>query len=182
MLLAGLRCLTKPKLAERVASCNEVCDTHTVLRSDYEGQICSIARGLELVGERWTLLIIRDVFRGKRRFEEIQQSLGIARNVLTARLTRLVDEGVLTKARYQERPERFEYRLTEKGIDLWPVIVSLLQFGDRYYAPDGPPMVLVHKDCGGRLDEHRTCETCGARLQARDVTAQLGPGAGLAAA
>jgi len=153
-----------------------------MLGRSYEGQNCSIAKSLELIGERWTMLIVREVFLGNRRFDEIATRLDIARNVLTARLTRLVDEGVLTKVRYQERPERFEYRLTEKGIDLWPVIVSLLQFGDRYYAPDGPPMVLVHKDCGGRLDEHRTCETCGARLQARDVTAQLGPGAGLAAA
>ena len=153
-----------------------------MLGRNYEGQNCSIAKSLELIGERWTMLIVREVFLGNRRFDEMATRLDIARNVLTARLTRLVDEGVLTKVRYQERPERFEYRLTEKGIDLWPVIVSLLQFGDRYYAPDGPPMVLVHKDCGGRLDEHRTCETCGARLQARDVTAQLGPGAGLAAA
>jgi len=153
-----------------------------MLGRSYEGQNCSIAKSLELIGERWTMLIVREVFLGNRRFDEMATRLDIARNVLTARLTRLVDEGVLTKVRYQERPERFEYRLTEKGIDLWPVIVSLLQFGDRYYAPDGPPMVLVHKDCGGRLDEHRTCETCGARLQARDVTAQLGPGAGLAAA
>ena len=153
-----------------------------MLGRSYEGQNCSIAKSLELIGERWTMLIVREVFLGNRRFDEMATRLDIARNVLTARLTRLVDEGVLTKARYQERPERFEYRLTEKGIDLWPVIVSLLQFGDRYYAPDGPPMVLVHKDCGGRVDEHRICDTCGARLRARDVTAQLGPGAGLAAA
>ncbi len=153
-----------------------------MLGRNYEGQNCSIAKSLELVGERWTMLIIREVFLGNRRFDTMASRLDIARNVLTARLTRLVEEGVLTRVRYQERPERFEYRLTEKGIDLWPVIVSLIQFGDRYYAPDGPPMVLVHMDWGGGLDEHRTCETCGARLQARDVTAQLGPGAGLAAA
>jgi len=152
-----------------------------MLGRSYEGQNCSIAKSLELIGERWTMLIVREVFLGNRRFDEMATRLDIARNVLTARLTRLVDEGVLTKVRYQERPERFEYRLTEKGIDLWPVIVSLLQFGDRYYAPDGPPMVLVHKDCGGRVDEHRICATCGARLQARDVTARPGPAAGLAA-
>jgi len=152
-----------------------------MLGRSYEGQNCSIAKSLELIGERWTMLIVREVFLGNRRFDEMATRLDIARNVLTARLTRLVDEGVLTKVRYQERPERFEYRLTEKGIDLWPVIVSLLQFGDRYYAPDGPPMVLVHKDCGGRVDEHRICDTCGARLQARDVTARPGPAAGLAA-
>jgi DNA-binding HxlR family transcriptional regulator len=153
-----------------------------MLGRNYQGQNCSIAKSLELIGERWTMLIVREVFLGNRRFDEMAARLDIARNVLTARLTRLVDEGVLTKVRYQERPERFEYRLTEKGIDLWPVIVSLLQFGDRYYAPDGPPMVLIHKDCGGEVDAHRTCARCGERLTARDVTGRPGPGARLAAA
>jgi DNA-binding HxlR family transcriptional regulator len=153
-----------------------------MLGRNYEGQNCSIAKSLELIGERWTMLIVREVFLGNRRFDEMAARLDIARNVLTARLTRLVDEGVLTKVRYQERPERFEYRLTEKGIDLWPVIVSLLQFGDRYYAPDGPPMVLIHKDCGGEVDAHRTCARCGERLTARDVSVRPGPGARLAAA
>ncbi|HEY6886835.1 MAG TPA: helix-turn-helix domain-containing protein [Solirubrobacter sp.] len=148
-----------------------------MLGRTYEGQNCSIAKSLELIGERWTMLIVREVFLGNRRFDEIATRLNIARNVLTARLTWLVDEGVLTKVRYQERPERFEYRFTEKGIDLWPVIVSLLQFGDRYYAPEGPPVVLTHKDCGGHVDEHRLCDTCGKRLTARDVKGELGPGA-----
>jgi DNA-binding HxlR family transcriptional regulator len=148
-----------------------------MLGRTYEGQNCSVAKSLELVGERWTMLVVREVFLGNRRFDEIASRLGIARNVLTARLGRLVDEGVLERSRYQERPERFEYRLTEKGIDLWPVIVSLIQFGDRYYAPEGPPMVLRHKVCGGQVDAHRECDRCGARLTARDVVAQPGPGA-----
>jgi DNA-binding HxlR family transcriptional regulator len=152
-----------------------------VLGRTYEGQNCSVAKSLELVGERWTMLVVREVFLGNRRFDEMTARLGIARNVLTARLGRLVDEGVLERVRYQERPERFEYRLTEKGIDLWPVIVSLIQFGDRYYAPDGPPLVLTHKACGGRVDAHRESDRCGARLTARDVVARPGPGA-LAAA
>jgi DNA-binding HxlR family transcriptional regulator len=147
-----------------------------MLGRTYEGQNCSVAKSLELIGERWTMLVIREVFLGHRRFDEIAARLGVARNVLTARLTRLVDEGVLERRRYQERPERFEYRLTEKGIDLWPVIVSLVQFGDRYYAPDGPPLVMRHKRCGGAVDEHRTCAECGARLTARDVLAEPGPG------
>ncbi len=134
-----------------------------MLGRTYEGQNCSIAKSLELIGERWTMLIVREVFLGNRRFDEIATRLNIARNVLTARLTWLVDEGVLAKVRYQERPERFEYRFTEKGIDLWPVIVSLLQFGDQYYAPDGPPVVLTHKRCG-------------QKLTARDVIAEPGPG------
>ena len=113
-----------------------------MLGRTYEGQNCSVAKSLELIGERWTMLVVREVFLGNRRFDEIATRLDIARNVLTTRLARLVDEGVLEKVRYQERPERFEYRLTEKGIDLWPIMVSLIQYGDRYYAPEGPPMIL----------------------------------------
>src|ERR671914_805392 len=89
-----------------------------MLRSDYEGQNCSIARALEIVGERWTLLIVRDIGLGLRRFDQLQESLGIARNVLTDRLNRLVEEGILERVRYSERPERYEYRLTDKGRDL----------------------------------------------------------------
>src|SRR3954463_8086860 len=113
-----------------------------MLGRSYEGQVCSVARTLEIVGERWTLLIVRDAFFGVRRFDDFQRSLGIARNVLQGRLERLVEEGILERVRYQERPERFEYRLTEKGLDLWPVVVSLLAWGDRHAAPDGPAMIL----------------------------------------
>jgi DNA-binding HxlR family transcriptional regulator len=138
----------------------------------YDGQVCSIARSLEIVGERWTLLVLRDAFLGVRRFEDFQRSLSVARNVLTERLGRLVDEGVLERRRYQERPERFEYRLTEKGIDLWPVMVHLLQWGDRHYADDaGPPMVLAHRSCGGGVDERLSCAACGAALGPHDVVA-----------
>jgi len=140
-----------------------------MLPRTYEGQNCSIAKALELLGERWTLLVIREAFLGTRRFEGFAEQLDIARNVLTARLTLLVEQGVLERVRYQQRPERFEYRLTEKGLDLWPTIVSLLQFGDRYYAPDGPPDVLRHRDCGGEVDDRRMCTSCGAPLTARDA-------------
>jgi DNA-binding HxlR family transcriptional regulator len=142
-----------------------------MLPRTYDGQNCSIAKSLELLGERWTLLVIREAFLGTRRFEAFAERLDIARNVLTARLGRLVEEGVLEKAPYQERPARYEYRLTEKGLDLWPTIVALLQFGDRYYAPDGPPVILRHKGCGGDVDPHRICSACGKRLTARDVVA-----------
>lgn len=100
-----------------------------MLRSDYENQTCSVAAALEVVGERWSLLIIRDVILGLRRFDQIQSDLGVARNILHTRLARLVDEGILERRPYQQRPERFEYLLTEKGLDLWPVIVALLQWG-----------------------------------------------------
>jgi DNA-binding HxlR family transcriptional regulator len=148
-----------------------------MLGRTYEGQNCSVAKSLELIGERWTMLVVREVFLGNRRFDEMAARLSIARNVLTTRLARLVEEGVLEKVRYQERPERFEYRLTEKGLDLWPIMVSLIQYGDRYYAPEGPPMILRHKRCGGRVDAHRICSTCGERLTARGVTAEPGPSA-----
>jgi DNA-binding HxlR family transcriptional regulator len=148
-----------------------------MLGSAYDNQICSIAAALEVVGERWSLLIVRDIFLGLRRFDEIQADLGIARNVLDTRLTKLLVQGVLEKHPYQERPRRWEYRLTEKGLDLWPTVVALMQWGDRYAAPAGPPVLLEHRGCGGMVDAHRICETCGARLSARDVRARRGPGA-----
>jgi DNA-binding HxlR family transcriptional regulator len=148
-----------------------------MLRSDYSNETCSVAAALEVVGERWSLLIVRDVMLGLRRFDQLQAALGVARNVLQTRLARLVDEGVLEKRRYQERPERYEYRLTDKGLDLWPVIVALLQWGDKYAAPDGPPVVLRHRGCGGEVDDHRICAKCGERLSARQVRPVPGPGA-----
>ena len=130
-----------------------------MLGNDYRTQTCSIAGALEVVGERWSLLIVRDVFLGLRRFDQMQADLGIARNVLQARLSKLIDEGVLERRLYQERPPRYEYRLTEKGLDLWPTVVALMQWGDRYAAPAaGPPVLLEHRGCGGAVDEHRICE------------------------
>jgi DNA-binding HxlR family transcriptional regulator len=148
-----------------------------MLGNAYDNQACSVAAALEVIGERWSLLIVRDVFLGLRRFDEIQDELGIARNVLQTRLTRLTEQGVLERRLYQERPPRYEYRLTDKGLDLWPTIVSLMQWGNRHAAPDGPAVVLEHRGCGGMVDEHRTCETCGARLSVHDVRALPGPGA-----
>jgi DNA-binding HxlR family transcriptional regulator len=149
-----------------------------MLGSDYRGQNCSIARTLELVGERWSILVLRDIFLGVRRFDAIQHDLGIARNVLAARLDRLLAEGILEKVPYQERPPRHEYRLTEKGLDLWPVVVELLRWGDRHAAPAaGPPILLRHRDCGGLVGERRICERCGQPLGPRDVRAERGPGA-----
>ena len=148
------------------------------LGTRYEEQVCSIAGTLELVGERWTLLIIRDAMLGLRRFDEFQSDLGIARNVLQSRLEGLVAAGIFERRRYQERPERYEYFLTEKGLDLWPTLVALMQWGDVYAAPEaGPPVLLEHRDCGGAVDSHRTCARCGEELGPRDVLARPGPGA-----
>jgi DNA-binding HxlR family transcriptional regulator len=149
------------------------------LGNDYADQTCSIAAALEVVGERWSLLIIRDILLGVRRFDALQKDLGVARNVLQARLTRLIEHGVIERRLYQERPARYEYMLTDKGLDLWPTVVALLQWGDKY-APTsaGPPVLLEHRGCGGAIDEHRICERCGQRLGARDALAKAGPGAG----
>jgi DNA-binding HxlR family transcriptional regulator len=149
-----------------------------MLHNTYAGQHCSVARTLEVVGERWTILILRDAFLGVRRFDDFQRSLGIARNVLNTRLQRLVEAGLLERRRYQERPARHEYRLTDMALDLWPAIVALMQWGDRHLAGDaGPPMVVRHRGCGGGLTDRRTCERCGAQLAVRDVEALPGPGA-----
>jgi DNA-binding HxlR family transcriptional regulator len=149
-----------------------------MLPRTYEDQNCSIARSLEVLGDRWTILVMREAFMRVRRFDDFQRNLGIARNVLSDRLARLVDEGLLERRRYQERPERFEYRLTEKGVDLWPTVITLMKWGDRYYAPpEGAPRIVRHRGCGGEVTGQLTCERCGRMLTAREVTSEPGPGA-----
>jgi DNA-binding HxlR family transcriptional regulator len=144
-------------------------------RKSFADMNCSVAQCLEVVGEWWSMLIVRDAFLGVTRFDAFQQRLGIARNVLQQRLTRLVEAGVLEKAPYSERPPRYDYRLTAKGRDLWPVLTAMRQWGDRYAAPDGPPLQIVHED--HVCDAVSTCSVCGAALGARDVRAVAGPGA-----
>jgi DNA-binding HxlR family transcriptional regulator len=151
-----------------------------VLGSDYRDQNCSVARTLEVVGERWSLLVLRDALLGVRRFDDFQRSLGISRNVLAARLTRLVELGILRRERYSERPERFEYRLTQRGKDLFPVILAMADWGDRH-APTsaGPPRLFLHRDCGGTVDaRHLRCEQCQAEIDhVSELLATPGPGA-----
>jgi DNA-binding HxlR family transcriptional regulator len=148
-----------------------------MLRHDYPGQICSVAKSLEVIGERWSLLIVREVMHGRRRFSQLQGSLGVARNVLSSRLQRLIDEGILERRAYQESPPRHEYFLTEKGLDLWPALIALQGWGDRYSTgPEGPPMTIVHKDCGGRVSDRGICGECGEILHARNARAVPGPG------
>jgi len=145
-----------------------------VLGRRYDEQDCSIARALEVVGERWTLLILRESFLGTSRFDDFHHRLGIARNVLQTRLERLVEEGVLERLPYQKRPARYEYRLTREGRDLLPVLVALLQWGDRHRAPDvGPRGAIAHASCGGAINAALRCERCGATVEARSIAVEL---------
>jgi DNA-binding HxlR family transcriptional regulator len=137
---------------------------------------CSVARALSVVGDRWTLLVLRDAFLGVRRFEDFQADLGTTRHRLADRLHKLVAQGILERVQYEARPARFEYRLTDKGRDLYPVIVSLTRWGDRWMAGrDGPPIELVHRRCGRTIMPTLTCPECGDPVGARDMRAQAGP-------
>ena len=143
-----------------------------------ENDRCSIARSLEIVGERWALLILREVFLGIRRFDQMQQHLGIARNILSDRLRTLVDHGILEPRLYQERPPRYEYRLTEKGIDLYPALMMLMAWGDKHLSgKGGPALTLEHKTCGHETTLAVACGECGERVTARDMRPMPGPGA-----
>lgn len=140
---------------------------------------CSIARSLEILGEWWTLLIIRDAFLGVRRFDDFVADLRISRNVLTDRLATLVDHGILERRRYQTAPDRFEYLLTERGSELFPVLIALMHWGDTWLsapAVGGAPIVLVHDRCGHDLTGDLLCSHCHEPLRPGDVTATTGPG------
>ena len=157
---------------------NQLWYDRCVLPRTYDEQVCSIARGLEVIGDRWTLLVVRDAFLGLKRFQEFEEELGIPKKVLTDRLQRLVDDGIFEKRLYQERPERHEYVLTAKGRGLWRVLAQLMLWGDEHYVgADGPPRLLRHRGCGGRLDHSLRCKKCGAELKdSREVNLAPGPG------
>ena len=147
-------------------------------RGWFTNENCSVARTLEVIGERWTMLVLREAFFRVRRFEDFQRNTGAARNILSDRLRRLVDHGILERRQYQERPPRFEYRLTEKGVDLYPVLVSLMQWGDKHAPGEmGPPVLLEHRTCGNVTTPALVCSECGEPLAARDMRALPGPGA-----
>lgn len=137
---------------------------------------CSIQRTLDLVGDRWTLLILRDIFRGVHRFSQIQSDLGIARNLLTDRLANLVEHGILQKVAYQDRPTRHEYRLTPKGVDLSPALIALMRWGDEWASGGQPPTVLVHSDCGTQLAQVLTCPACDEDVSPSQIRSRPGPG------
>lgn len=159
-----------------VASGNSVGSLRVVLQSDYRGQSCSIARALEDVGERWTLLIVRELLRRPHRFGELERKLGIAKNVLTTRLDKLLELQIVEKVPYTESRDWNDYRLTRKGKDLFPVISALMAWGDKYEAPDGPPVILEH-ECGHAAGHKLVCAYCGDDIVPRAVRVTSGPGA-----
>jgi DNA-binding HxlR family transcriptional regulator len=137
---------------------------------------CSIAATLAVIGDRWTVLVLRDIFRGVHRFSELQDDLGIARNLLSARLAKLVAAGVLEKVPYQDRPVRYEYRLTDKGRDLSPSLIALMGWGDRWMSNGQPPTVLIHDQCGTPLEQRVECPTCDQDINPRAIRSRPGPG------
>jgi DNA-binding HxlR family transcriptional regulator len=147
---------------------------------DYDTANCNIGSALAIVGEKWTFLVLREAFNGVRRFDDMRRRTGAPRQVLSHRLAHLVSEGILRKSPYQEpgqRP-RYEYRLTEKGIDLFPVIAALLAWGDKHAgAPGGPSVTLTHRDCGADVGLQLACADGHVLGSARDVTPVPGPGA-----
>jgi DNA-binding HxlR family transcriptional regulator len=144
------------------------------LPSTYSDRNCSLARALEVVGERWTLLIIRDAFYGVRRFGDFATQLGIPRAVLTNRLKLLVREGVFTR---EDGPAgTVEYVLTAKGVALWPIVRSLINWGDAFYSPSGVKRAMHHDEDGGQLDPDGRCEQCGAVVSVPEIRSEPGPG------
>ena len=138
---------------------------------------CSVARSVAVIGDRWTLMLLRDCFLGVRRFEDFERRLGISRSIVADRLKRLVEAGVLRREAYQDRPVRHEYRLTEKGLALHPVIMAIVHWGDEHYAGEaGPPLVHRHKTCGHDFAPVMTCSECGEPLAAREVEVRAGAG------
>jgi DNA-binding HxlR family transcriptional regulator len=149
-------------------------------RFQYSAENCSIRRTLDIVGEKWSLLVLREAFYGVRRFSDFERALGCARNILSARLGTLVDEGILTREPYRDPGSRarYEYRLTEKGLELFPALIAVMHWGDRWTAdPEGPPVEVRHRDCGERVAIELRCAAGHGPLTARDTEALPGAGA-----
>jgi DNA-binding HxlR family transcriptional regulator len=133
---------------------------------------CSVARTLSVVGERWTMLILREAFLGRQRFDQIQAGTGIARNILSSRLRSLARNGILDRVRGEGEHGRVEYRLTKKGLDLYPVLIALMRWGDRWLCDEaGPPLTLIHRGCGEKTAPDMVCSQCGEHLAPREVVA-----------
>ncbi len=150
--------------------------------AELDQEACSVARTVSVIGDRWTLLILRDCFLRVRRFEAFERRLGITRHVLADRLKKLVAAGVLTRVAYQQRPRRYEYRLTEKGLDLNAVLLALVHWGDVHKGDErGRPTLYQHHACGQLFDPVMSCSACGGAVTARNIRVLAGPGAPAAA-
>ena len=146
-------------------------------RTSFANWRCSIARTVDLIGDGWTPMVLREAFYGTTRFDDFERLLGIGRNVLSQRLARLVEEGVLERQAYQQNPPRYDYLVTEKGRELFPVLAAMMAWGDRWLAPsEGPPLVLRHEACGHDVHAEVVCSACHEPLELADVTPHLGPG------
>ncbi len=142
-------------------------------------EACSVDRALEVLADRWTFLILRESFFGVRRYGELARNLGCSRTILSVRLRRLVDAGVMERHRYRTEPDHYEYRLTRAGMELYPAIVALMQWADVHLAgPEGPPLLLRHIPCNADTIPVLTCSVCGEPLRAHDIQPHPGPGAG----
>jgi DNA-binding HxlR family transcriptional regulator len=151
--------------------------------NELEDEACSVARTISVIGDRWTLLILRDAFLRVRRFEEFERRLGITRHILADRLKKLAAAGVLARTAYQQRPKRYDYRLTDKGLDLQAVLLALVHWGDMHMAGErGRPTLYQHRDCGSLFDPVVSCSACGGTITARNVRVLDGPGAAPTAA
>jgi DNA-binding HxlR family transcriptional regulator len=146
-------------------------------RADLGDQPCSLARTAAIIGDRWTLLVLRDLFLGVRRFDDFQQRIGLSRALLSDRLRQLAESGIVARVAYQDKPVRHEYRLTRIGLDLYPVIMAMVDWGNRHLVDDrGPPLLHRHRPCGHDFRPQMHCSECGETLDPRDVEVRAGVG------
>ena len=162
-------------MAESVSICNYEPVEPDV--RDFPRDACSVASTLGVIGERWTMHVLREAFMGVRRFEDFRRNIGVARNILSDRLNTLVAEGILRRELYSEHPPRYEYRLTRKGIDLYGILIELMNWGNRWSPGEhGPAVVLRHRGCGAVIEPQHACPECREPVHARDLEALPGPG------
>jgi DNA-binding HxlR family transcriptional regulator len=164
-------------LVDRPPPCNATYDCHVTDRPA-SIQPSSVDRTLDLFNAGWGFLVLRESFFGVRRFDDFQRSLGISRAILAERLKQMVEAEILERRQYQERPPRYEYVLTEKGLELYPIFIALMRWGDRWLSgPEGPPLLLTHRTCGNRTTPIMVCDQCHEPIAARDMSYAPGPGA-----
>jgi DNA-binding HxlR family transcriptional regulator len=170
----------QPTIVDLVAICNcvAICNYVHMKVSDFPRDTCSVANALEIIGDRWAIHVLRESFLGVTRFEQFRRNIGVAKNILSHRLNTLVAGGVLERRLYSERPPRYEYRLTEKGLDLYSVLIELMRWGNKWTpSPYGPGVILEHRGCGKTIEPALACPECGEIVRPQDIRARPGPGA-----